>query len=411
MIELTTEQQSAVTMVQNNRISICVGGPGTGKTTVTKEIVKQAMCNHQSVSLCAPSGKAARRLSEATGQEASTIHRLLGAQMENGDFVFSHGESMPLKCDLLICDETSMVANDLMADLLRAVNANKTSILFVGDQDQLPSIGPGSVLRDFLASKAIPHTELTVIHRNSGDIVRSCHQIKQGQTYTPSGTLTPETGQNLRHIEIKRPQDILGTIKALVCDRLPQRGYNPIWDIQVISPTNTRTAMSCGAINKVLQAELNPNPEIDGTIFRMGDKIINTKNKTYDDGYIVNGDIGQVLDINGKYLTIKFFDPDRIVEISKTDNHLLLAYSITCHRFQGSEAPVIIIPVHSAFTFFLNRPWIYTAISRARDICITVGEFGAINHAIGRPANERNTKLKELLTVPSCNRQSPRRAE
>lgn len=402
MIELTTEQQAAVTMALKSRVSVLTGGPGTGKTTTCKEIINRLSSKGATISLCAPSGKASKRLSEATGNPASTIHKLLGASISStGEFEFNRGSMFPLDSDYIIVDETSMVANDLMADLLRAVGANKTSILFVGDQDQLPSIGPGSVLRDFLTSKAIPHTELTVIHRNAGDIVKACHQIKHGQAYTPSETLAPETGQNLRHIEVKRPQAILSTIKALVCDRLPQRGYNPIWDIQVISPTNTRTAISCSAINKALQTELNPNPEVEGTIFRVGDKVINTKNKAYDDSYIVNGDIGQVLDIIGKHLTVKFFDPDRIVEISKTDNHLLLAYSITCHRFQGSEAPVIIIPMHSAFTFFLNRPWVYTAISRAKDICITVGEFSAIAHAIGRPANERSTKLKELLTVSS----------
>ena len=403
MIELTTEQQAAVTMALKSKASVLTGGPGTGKTTTCKEIINRLSSKGATLSLCAPSGKASKRLSEATGRPATTIHKLLEASVFSADeFEFNRGSMLPLESNYIIVDETSMVANDLMADLLRAVDANKTSILFVGDQDQLPSIGPGACLRDMLASKAIPHTELTIIHRNSGDIVKACHQIKHGQTYMPSEILAPETGQNLRHIEVKRPQEILNTIKTLVCDRLPQRGYNPIWDIQVISPTNTRTAISCSAINKVLQAELNPNPEVDGTIFRVGDKVINTKNKAYDDSYIVNGDIGQVLDINGKYLTVKFFDPDRIVDISKTDNHLLLAYAITGHRAQGSEFPVVIIPVHSSFSFIMNRSWIYTAISRSRDICITTGQFYAIETAIGKEVvSTRVTRLKEKLVSSS----------
>ena len=399
MIELTTEQQSAVDMALKSRVSILTGGPGTGKTTTCKQIIERYKNNGHTFAICAPSGKAARRISEATGYPASTIHKLLEAQGDNGEFSFGRGEHFPLDQDFVTMDECSMVSCDLMADFLRAIDGDKTRVLFVGDQDQLPSIGPGACLRDFLASKAIPHVNLTTIHRNSGDIVASCHQIKNGKTYTPSEILDISQGKNLRHLEAARPRRILQTIVELVAHRMPTRGYNPLTDVQVISPTNSRTDISCDAINKALQSELNQNPAIDKSIFRVNDKIINIRNRSIGDEYIVNGDIGRVTEISEdkKNMTVKFFDPDRIVEVRKNDPEILLAYAITCHRAQGSEAPVIIIPVHSAFTFFLNRPWVYTAISRAKDICITVGEFGAITHAIGRPANERTTKLKELL--------------
>jgi exodeoxyribonuclease V alpha subunit len=398
MITLTDEQESAVQMANENPISILVGGPGVGKTTVTKQIVQAALDRRESISLCAPSGKAARRASEATNYPASTIHRLLEAKMEGGEFAFTRGEVTPLDCDLLICDETSMVSNDLMASLLRAVDADKTRVLFIGDQDQLPSISAGSVLRDFLNSKIIPTTELQKVFRNSGDIVKSCHKIKDGLKYAPSASLDPENGLNIRHIEEPNPKRIVQIIKKLVVDRMPARGFNPIWNVQVLSPTNTRTAMSCDGINKVLQDALNSSPAIKGTKFRPGDKAIQTKNEEIDGEYVVNGDLCEIASVTEKQITAKFFDPERIVTFPKSFNHLLLAYSITCHRFQGSEAPVIIIPIHKSFSFIVNRPWIYTAISRAREICITVGQFRAVEMAIKKEVSGiRKTMLRKKI--------------
>ena len=396
-IILTDEQQSAIKMTMDNPVSILTGGPGSGKTMTCKKIIQAAQNNKYSINLCAPSGKAARRMSEATGWNASTIHKLLEAQMNNGEFIFACGRTNPLKSDLIICDETSMVSSDLMASLLNAVE-NRTKILFVGDQDQLPSISAGAVLRDFLASKIIPHVNLSKIHRNSGDIVKACHKIKHGSSYTPSATLDLKTGLNLRHIEISSPAKIVKVIEDIIVNRMPERGYDPIWDVQVLCPTNKKTAMSCKGINEILQNSLNKNGPQEKTIFRAGDKVIQTKNKEIDGEYIVNGDIGQVVNIDKKGLKVKFFDPDRIVNISKTVNNLLMAYAITGHRFQGSEAPVIIIPVHKSFSFLVNRPWIYTAISRAQKICITIGQFSAIEKAIRKEdANVRVTRLQNLL--------------
>jgi len=411
---LTDQQKAAVKMVQSQRISILVGGPGTGKTTVCKTIIERAKKEGLKVKLAAPSGKAAKRMSEATGQSASTIHRLLEPQMGSSGFEFERNEVKPIECELVICDEVSMVANNLMADLLRAID-HGTKVLFIGDQDQLPSIGAGAVLRDFLLSKTIPYMELNKIHRFSGDIVKACHAIKHGRQYSPSGTVDLEKGLNLRHIETRSESEVLRIIKEIVVNRMPARGYDPIWDVQVISPTNERTTMSCKSINAVLQQGLNSNPPEKNTPFRVGDKAIQIKNarvtarisrdRDYpfnDNGeletYVVNGDLCQIEEIEKKKIIAKFFDPDRIVVLSKTDNQLLLAYVITCHRCQGSESPVVVIPVHGSFNFFVTRSWIYTAISRAKELCITVGQFSAINRAIQNEVSDsRITKLQERL--------------
>jgi exodeoxyribonuclease V alpha subunit len=404
-IQLTDEQQSAIGMMQNNKVGILTGGPGTGKTTTIKEILAWSQKEGLSTVLCAPTGKAAKRMSETTGKEAATIHRTLGARMGASGFEFTVNEENPMWADLVVIDELSMVTNNLMADLLRGVDKRRTKLLFVGDHGQLPSVGPGAVLRDLLAADCLPHVELTKIHRNSGEIVKACHAINKGQVFDPPEQLDPEQGFNYRHIEADTPEHIREIIKVLVKDRMPARGYDPVWDVQMISPTNSRTVLSCDGLNDVLQEMLNPLPNVlDETQgadkFRLNDKIIQTKNRSVDEDYIVNGDIGEIIEYpqNTGQMTVRFFDPERIVKLPKQANDLLRAYCITCHRMQGSEAPVIIIPVHKVFGYFVNRSWIYTAISRAKEICITVGQFRAVRHAIHREdAVVRKTMLKEKL--------------
>ena len=391
-IEYTNEQLAAVQMAVDNRVSVLTGGPGTGKTTTVKKILSTAYKNGWNVIQCAPTGKAAKRMSEATGHEAMTIHRTLGAMVnDDGEFCFGFNEDQPLPCNFLIADEMSMVTNALLADLLRAIDTDKTRVLFVGDSGQLPSVGTGAVLRDLLQSQCVPHVELTKIHRNAGEIVKSCHQIAKGLEYEPCNQLDLEAGKNLRHIETDIPVNIKEVIQMII-QKMASRGYDPIWDCQVISPVNSRGELSCDALNSVLQDQLNPQPDehkTAGCKFRFGDKVIQTKNKKVkttdgEDSYIVNGDIGKVVRfmINEGYMNVQFSDPDRTVKMPKNEKHLLLAYAITCHRAQGSEAPVVIVPVHAAFRFFMNRNWLYTAISRSRDICFTVGTFRSIRQAI-----------------------------
>lgn len=418
-IQLTDEQMAAVEMVKTSKISVLTGGPGTGKTTTVNEILSWANTEKLAVSMAAPTGKAAKRMTEATGFEASTIHRLLMAQMDGDKFVFQANERFPLCADMLIVDEVSMVTSELMADLLRAVRDDGTRVLIVGDEGQLPSVGPGAVLRDILASDTVPHTRLTKIHRNSGEIVRACHQIAAGKVYAPCSELDPAVGKNLRHVEIDSPDRVAEIVRKIVAERMPERGYNPIWDVQVISPMNSRTCLSCDALNTVLQDCLNPGTggsEGDEKLgpWRVGDKIIQIKNESLKNANraidpdekvaVVNGDMGRVVEFIDTKMVVEFFDPQRFAVVSRKKNNLLLAYAVTCHRMQGSEAPVVIVPVHTVFGPFLNRSWVYTAISRAKDICITVGRFRAIAGAIGRDDGEkRRTMLREKLMLEFIN--------
>ncbi len=409
-IQLTSQQQVAIKMPFVNRVSIITGKPGTGKTTVIKAILDEAKRKNLHFIQAAPTGKAAKRMTESTGEPSATIHSTLACTVEHGEFVFSYNERHPLRTDLLVIDEVSMVTNSLMSHLLKAVDIENTSILFVGDAGQLPSVQAGAVLRDMLESGRIPHVELDVIHRNQGLIVEACAAIHDGKFYEPHTEidLEAENPVNLVHVETATPQQTLQAIKTIVSERLPLRGFGPVWDVQVISPVNNKGPLSCESINKVLKEELNPlkvgifgDPDYK---FRINDKVINTKNtKVYaTDGkpqLIVNGDIGTIIEnYDKKNITVKFFTPERTVVIPKNKNNLLHAYAITCHRFQGSESPVIIIPVHESFAYFASRKWIYTAISRAKALCITVGSFNSINMMIQNTSGgERLTRLKEKI--------------
>ena len=421
LIELTDEQKTAVDKSKKDCVLILTGGPGTGKTTTCKEIIRQAEEVGMNVALCAPSGKAAKRMTEATEHDASTIHKLLAATLEDGGFVFGFNENIQLLYDVIIVDETSMVSTDLMASLLRAVRVG-TRLILVGDQDQLPSVGPGTVLKDLLASKQFSHVELTKIHRNAGDIVRACHNIKKGKGFSPHPTMNLEEGHNFRHFEKYNEKDVAATIVNLVTSKLPALGYDPLWEVQVISPFKEKSDLSCQELNLKLQAVLNPRKAADEKFpLKVGDKAIQIRNQkvnlyngtiTFDGmnyssigmkSFVVNGDICQILDITKSQIIARFFYPDRIVALSKVDHHLILAYAITCHRFQGSEAPVIVIPVHRSFGGFVNRPWIYTAISRAQILCITVGQLAAIEAAAKRRDSDvRLTRLLDKLRKGKC---------
>ena len=399
---LTNEQQQAVAMAMQHDISVLHGAPGVGKTYTLRTILDVEL-QSGTVSQAAPTGKAAQQMQTATGYPASTIHRLLEPEFVRGQFQFRRNASSPISAKTLILDECSMITNSLMASLLRAVDLNQTKLIMTGDNYQLPAVGAGAVFRDVIASGMVPSTELTEIQRNSGDIVRACHKIKDGRIYEPSAKLVPQEGLNLRHVEITAQKSIQDAIKKIVCQRMPERGYDPVWDVQVLSPTNKKTDLSCDALNLLLQAELNPNPPEDETQFRTGDKIIQIKNAKLKDNFgrdvlVVNGDMGKVSGFRNNNILIDFLNPPRSVVVNKKINDLLLAYAITVHRFQGSQAPVIIVPVHSAFRFFCDRCWIYTAISRAQDLCITVGEFGAVRQAIKHvTALNRITMLVEKL--------------
>ena len=399
---LTEDQVKAFKAAMAHPVFILTGAPGTGKSYLIRRILDQFDTWNLLVSLAAPTGKAAKRMNELTERPASTIHRLLGPEpcQVNGEttFAFHYGPGQPLNADVVVIDEFSMVDVSLAASLLRAI-APGTRLLIVGDHYQLPSVGHGAVLRDLLAA-GVPSYELTQIKRNTGDIVKVCHAIKDGLRVSPSFTLDPGEGLNLRHIEASDPVRIQEIIKDLVTNRLPKRPehYNPVWDVQVLSPMNERTALSCKDLNELLQNALNIHPPVKGSPFRVGDKVLQRKNQDIGDEFVVNGDLGEAEEITGQEIVVNFKFPDRRVRVKRGENHLALAYCITIHKCQGSEAPVIIIPLHSSFGIFPNRELIYTAISRARDICITVGEWGYLEQAVGRVGNVRRiTRLSELL--------------
>ena len=403
--ELNSGQAKALEMVKKNKFCVLSGSAGTGKTTVTKMILEWAQKKKLNFICCCPSGKAAKRMTEATGYPAATIHKTLNGYVQNGEFVFEKNENDKLTVDFVIIDESSMVGNSLLSSLFKAISP-KTKVLLIGDPRQLPAVQAGKPFLDIIESRCVPHTSLTETFRFSGDIIKACTAIRDGQHYIPSDILDLESGKNLRHVECDNPQQILNIISTLTKERMPERGYDPFWDVQIISPVNEKGLLSCKSINTRLQNELNPlksgQKQDDKIFFRPGDKIINIKNrevKTLNGpGYIVNGDMGEVVRIFNNKMHIKFHDPERETELPKADKNILGAYAITCHRMQGSEIPVAIIPVHSSFGRSLNRAWIYTAISRGKEIVLTIGQQSAINAAIDNNNSiKRNTKLQELI--------------
>ena len=392
---LMEDQERAMTELARSPVFILTGAPGTGKTFTIDRILK-SFGGH--AVLAAPTGKAAKRMYEQSGRPASTIHRLLEPKMGNdGKFFFTKDEKDPVEASLIIIDESSMIDVSLMESMLRAVESG-TRVLFVGDTYQLPPVGPGNVLKDMIGSGVVPFCELTIIKRQDpGLIIRNCHRIKAGKDIV----LKNESGdRDLFFVPRESPAEIVREVYGLVSQRLPDAyGYDPFKDIQVISPLRDKTILSCKDLNQVLQKRLNPSKPIKGCEFKVGDKVIQTKNE-YSTG-IINGDIGYVLDIDrrSRCITVEFENPHREVDLDLWINNLMLAYSITCHKYQGSEAPAIIIPVHRVLGVMVpQRNWIYTAISRAVKTCILVGQRKAITDMIGRNRQQqRHTRLLKLL--------------
>jgi len=395
-MNLFSDQIQAVEMSKKNSVCIITGAPGTGKTTVLKAILDHHEEKKLSTLLGAPSGKAAKRLLECTGRKAFTIHKLLDPQKSGDKFVFTRNSENPIETDLIAIDEMSMVDTWLMARLLSAITPG-TRLFLIGDVYQLPSVGPGNILKDLIASRKIPYVELTKIKRqDAGLIIRNCHAIKNGKDINVKNA----TSSDFFFLERDSEKDIADTIFDLVSKRLPKTYHaDPLKDIQIIAPLREKTFLSCKSLNSIFQKKINPNPKIDGCRFKVGDKIIQTKNQ-YELG-IVNGDIGFVLDIDkrNRLITVVFENPERTVDIALYENELELAYSITIHKFQGSEAPVIVMPIHPSFgPLIMQRNLLYTAISRARKVCVLVGHRKEIPLIIRRNQQQRrHTGLREML--------------
>lgn len=386
-VALTEQQQDAVRAALTNKVSILTGGPGTGKTTTLRSVIKALDSIKAKYALASPTGRAARRLAEATGREARTIHRLLGYTVD-GDFL--QNEDAPLDVDMVIIDETSMVDLELFSHLLAAI-PDTAHLMLVGDVDQLPSVGAGDVLRDVINSGIAHVTRLEAIFRQASDslIVVNAHRVNQGEMPDVANS-----GSDFFLFSVtdgsQTPADLLVDV---VQNRIPRKfGLDPLRDVQVLAPMY-KGDVGIHVLNERLQAVLNPPDggddfQIGGRMFRIGDKVIQTRNNYEKDVY--NGDIGRITHIDPFEQKLELDMDSRVVEYLWKETHdLYHAFAISVHRSQGGEYPAIVLPVVSQHSWMLQRNLLYTAITRARKLVVLVGTRRAIQMAV---ENDRVTK-------------------
>lgn len=382
-IELAATQRDAVVQAMRQKVLVITGGPGVGKTTLVRGILDVFVAHGLRVSLCAPTGRAAKRLTETTGREARTIHRLLEFDAALGGF--RRGPAQPLDFDLLVVDEASMVDVVLMYQLVKAVPPHACLIL-VGDRDQLPSVGPGRVLGDVIASGVVPVVRLTEIFRQAGRswIVRAAHAINHGEM--PESA--PHGEGDFYFVEAATPEQVTERIITMVRDRIPARfGLDPLRDVQVLTPMN-RSDLGSRALNERLQQVFNPpggGPSVQrfGWTFRPGDKVLQTQNNYQKE--VFNGDIGRVaaVDEAERELTVEFDGRPVVYDFGELDE-LSLAFSLTIHKAQGSEYPAVVIPLHTQHYMMLQRNLLYTAVTRGKKLVVVVGSRRALEMAVQR---------------------------
>jgi exodeoxyribonuclease V alpha subunit len=382
-LQLAPSQRDAIRQAVTRKVLVITGGPGTGKTTLVRGILEAFTAAGKRCALCAPTGRAAKRLTETTGREAKTIHRLLEFDAALGGF--KHDRDRPLDLDLLVVDETSMVDVALMNKLAQAV-PRRACLVLVGDVDQLPSVGPGTVLADVIASGAVPVVRLTEIFRQAGAswIVRAAHAVNHGEM--PESA--PAGQGDFYFVEADDPPTILERIVTMVRERIPARfGLDPFRDVQVLTPMN-RSELGTASLNARLQAVLNPprgGPEVErfGWTFRAGDKVIQTHND-YDKD-VFNGDIGRVTEVNAheSELTVEFDGRSVVYDFGELDE-LALAFACTVHKSQGSEYPAVVIPLHMQHFMMLQRNLLYTGITRGKRLVVLVGSRKALSAAVQR---------------------------
>ena len=395
-ITLAQQQRQAVEAVLEHGLFVLTGGPGTGKTTVIRAMLDILEQQGLEILLGAPTGRAAKRLSEATNRGACTVHRMLeaGGNPEEGGSGFGRNQDEPLEADVIILDEVSMMDIVLMKHFLEAV-PDGAHLILVGDVDQLPAVGPGSVLQDIIRSGVVPKICLTEVFRQSDDstIVLNAHAINAGRLPQCSR----EKGSDFIFIEQNNADWAEQQIVALCKTYLPKMGYEPMYDVQVLSPMH-RNACGVERLNQLLQNAMNPLQEdmpevVNGSrSFRLGDKVMQNKNN-YDKG-VFNGDIGYIVDLEPGRMLVHFGEELEAEYESSEFNQLQLAYCMTVHKSQGSEYPVVVLPLVSAHYIMLQRNLLYTAVTRAKKLVILIGSKAALNTAV---ENDRTRKRYTLL--------------
>lgn len=399
-LQLAVQQRQAIDLACRSKVLVITGGPGVGKTTIINSIMKIMRAKKLKVRMAAPTGRAAKRMAEATGCEAKTIHRLL--VFDPKTFAFKHNDRHPLDGDVFIIDETSMLDITLAWQLVRAIPPH-AGVILVGDVDQLPSVGPGRVLRDIIDSGKVLVCRLTEVFRQAARsaIVTNAHRINHGEMpFFPLEKVESPGSTDFYFVEVADPDKAVDLLRRMMCEHIPQKfGFDRVDDIQVLSPMQ-RGVLGCRNLNTVLQEALNPTgPAIQryGWTFRVGDKVMQMVND-YDKD-VFNGDIGRVAKIDEveQEMTVRFDDRPVKYDFNELDE-LHLSYATTVHKSQGSEYPVVVLPIHTQHYMMLQRNLLYTAITRSRKLVVLVGTRKALAIAVKNvDARRRVTLLKQRL--------------
>jgi exodeoxyribonuclease V alpha subunit len=396
-IQLAPGQRAAVEAASEHKVVVITGGPGVGKTTIVRAVLNVLSRSHLRVKLAAPTGRAAKRLTESTGLEASTLHRLLAFDPRQNSFQLDADN--PIEADVLIVDEASMIDVPLAAALVAAL-PTAARLIIVGDSDQLPSVGPGAFLRDLIDSGVVPTVRLNDIFRQAGEsrIVLNAHRILHGEMPESADADAPHA--DFFVVPRKTPEEAAELVRELVVTRIPRRfGFDPRRDVQVLTPMHRGPAGTI-ALNELLQAALNPDgPALEsrGQKLRLGDKVMQTKNDYERETF--NGDIGVVtaVDEENRKLTVRY-DARDVEYDDPSLSSLTLAYATSIHKSQGSEYPAVVIPLLTAHFVMLSRNLVYTAVTRAKKLCVLAADPRAIRMALAETRREeRMTRLAERL--------------